>query len=474
MPPLAIRLLLKLDHRRRMFALAIALLLVAAIGTADYLTGYEVRLSVLYLLPIGYAAWACGRSFGLLVAALGTLTFAVSFASSHHYSREIYFIWDCLVMATTFLLFVELLSRLQGALARSDERFARVLDEIYAAVYVTDENDRMLFANRRLVHLIGDGETTPTATEIATRFVPSKPEAELPAASSEVLFTGTEIRDVNSGRWYMLRAGNIPWVDRRVARLKVMTDITDQKLAQALQREHQIALLQTSRQVDLAEAASTLAHELNQPLVAIVGYNAACIRLLESDDIDRDQVRTAMQKCRVQAVRAGEIIHRLRELTRRRSPQLAWCDLNAMIRQMLDWVELDLERAGIRVELALSDALPSVKADRILVEQVIRNLVDNAIDAMRNSAQENRTLRIASALDADGSVRFTVSDRGKGISPEVEKQLYTPFFTTKDDGLGLGLSICRSIAEMHGGRLWHSANDGGGASFHFRIPGGDV
>jgi two-component system sensor histidine kinase DctS len=253
-----------------------------------------------------------------------------------------------------------------------------------------------------------------------------------------------------------------------------MTDITDQKLAQALQREHQIALLQTSRQVDLAEAASTLAHELNQPLVAIVGYNAACIRLLECDDIDRDQVRTAMQKCRVQAVRAGEIIHRLRELTRRRAPQLAECDLNAMIRQMLDWVESDLERAGIRVELVLSDALPSAKADRILVEQVIRNLVDNAIDAMRNSAQESRTLRISSALEADGSVRFTVSDRGKGISPEVEKQLYTPFFTTKDDGLGLGLSICRSIAEMHRGRLWHTANDGGGASFHFKIPGDDA
>src|SRR6187551_2081978 len=103
MQPLAIRLPLTLDHRHRAFALAIALLLMAAIGTADYLTGYEVRLSVLYLLPIGLATWLCGRRFGLLVASLGALTFGVSFASSHHYSREIYFIWDSLVIATTFL-----------------------------------------------------------------------------------------------------------------------------------------------------------------------------------------------------------------------------------------------------------------------------------------------------------------------------------------------------------------------------------
>ena len=471
--PWNVRLLRRLP-RRRGYAIPLALSLVAAIAAADYFTGYELRLAILYLAPIAIATWGCGRRWGLLVAGLGPLAWAASFSSRHTYSCDIYFYWDCFVMAATFVLVVELLSRLRSALERSDERFLRVLDGLYAAVYVADEPGHVLYANRRLVKLIGAGPQ-PTAADIAARFAPAQRETASPMDEGAAgLFTGAEVRDVRDGHWYLVQAGHIPWVDRSRVSLQVMTDITEQKLAQALQRERQEALHHTSRLVALAEAASTLAHELNQPLIAIVGYNAACIRLIDAADGDRAELQAAMEKCRAQAVRAGEIINRLRALIQRRAPELAWCDLNATIRQTLAWSEADVELAHVQVELALTEPPPQVRVDRILIEQVILNLVQNAIDAMREVPPERRKLRIACVGEADGAVKISVSDQGEGISPAVAERLYSPFFTTRPNGFGLGLSICRSIVEMHGGRIWHGANADGGAAFHFVLPSGEA
>ncbi len=460
-----IRLLERLpQHPGR--AIPLVLCLAAAIAVADYRTGYELRLGILYLAPITLATWQCGRAWGLLVAGLGPLAWGVSFSSQNTYSRSIYFYWDCLAMAATFVLVVELLSRLRSALARSDERFLRVLDGLYAAVHVTDEQGQIVYANRKLVELMGVGPAPPTAADIAARFPPSPSEA-----AADGLFAGSEVRDSSDGRWYLVQAGQIPWVDRRRVSLQLMTDITAQKHAQALERERQEALHHTSRLVALAEAASTLAHELNQPLLAIVGYNAACIRLLQAEDVDRAEVQTAMEKCRAQAVRAGEIINRLRTLTRRRAPDFVRCDLNAIVRQVLAWCEAELESAHVQVELTLPEPSLRVRVDRILIEQVILNLMQNAVDAMREAARERRTLRVACSVAADGAANVVIEDRGGGISPAVAERLYTPFFTTKRDGLGLGLSICRSVVEMHGGRIWHDSNAEGGTSFHFVLRG---
>jgi two-component system sensor histidine kinase DctS len=142
-----------------------------------------------------------------------------------------------------------------------------------------------------------------------------------------------------------------------------------------------------------------------------------------------------------------------------------------MVRQQVAWAENDLAHAGVRVELALTEPMPSVPADRILVEQVLVNLVQNALDAMRESPPNRRVLRIETSGEARGGATITVRDRGIGIAPEVAERLFSSFFTTKVSGLGLGLSICRSVAEIHGGRIAHSANAGGGTVFHFTLPG---
>jgi two-component system sensor histidine kinase DctS len=250
----------------------------------------------------------------------------------------------------------------------------------------------------------------------------------------------------------------------------VMTDVTEQRRAEALQREHQAALHHTARLVNLAEAATTLAHELNQPLGAIVSYNDACLRLLESNRATPAELAAAMEKCRVQAVRAGDILKRLRELARRRTPRLSESDFNAMLREVLTWVQDDLDRAGVTVHASLASGLPLVRADRILVEQVMLNLVNNAVDAMQGVAPSRRRLTIETCVKEDGAVQVSVADEGTGIVPDVEPRLYTPFFTTKERGLGLGLAICRSVVEMHGGRLWHEARSAGGTMFNFSIP----
>jgi signal transduction histidine kinase len=450
-------------------AIALSIALVLSVGVIDYLT--VARISVLYVMPVAVATWTRGRMWGALTSMLSVMVWGIAFRTQTYPQHDPYFVWDCVALGVTLLLFGELLARLRVALARSDDRFVRVLSGLHAAVFVSDEHG-VLFANEWLARML-DGSHAPMPGEIAARFpIDVTGTAGLSDTPAHLPFTGHEVRDAIDGRWYLAQAGAITWTDGRRVRLTVLTDITEQKRAAALQRENQAALHHTARLVNLAEAGTTLAHELNQPLVAIVGYNSACLRLLDSGNADPGELATAMEKCRAQAVRAGEILRRIRELTRKRAPTLAPNDVNATVQKVLGWVQDELDRDGVRVTLSLDRSLPTAQADAILVEQVVLNLVNNAVDAMRNMPAGQRELLIQTEAEERSAVRVTVGDRGGGIAPEHEPHVFTPFFTTKERGLGLGLSICRSVIEMHGGRLWHDRRPGGGAAFHFSLPTG--
>ncbi len=451
-------------------AIPIAALLVVAIAIFDYVTVYEARLGILYLVPVALATASGGRRWGWPMSIVGVVTWGLSFAAQHAYTNAVYFYWECLVLAVTLLLFVELLTRLHEALARSDERFVRVLNGLHAAVFVTDEA-RVLFANEWLLRLLGRG-VAPSVRDIVDRFPNAALKRDAPDLPSAASFAGAEVRDTVDGKTYLAQVGGINWVDGRRVRLTILTDITEQKRAEALQRENQASLHHTARLVNLAEAATTLAHELNQPLNAIVGYNAACLRLLDEGDADPGELAAAMEKCRVQAARAGDIIQRIRELTRKRTPTLSPCDLNGMFREVLGWLADDLERNAVQVTPVFAATLPPVHADRLLIEQVMLNLVNNAMDAMTGVPRERRALRVVTERASADGVRITIADRGTGIAAEHVGRLFTPFFTTKTQGLGLGLAICRSVVELHGGRLWHEARRGGGTAFHFSLPAG--
>ena len=249
-------------------------------------------------------------------------------------------------------------------------------------------------------------------------------------------------------------------------------DITERKRAEELARQQQEQLQFTARLVTLGEMASTLAHELNQPLAAIASYNTGCLNLLSTDNFSCGDLRPALEKIGIQAQRAGKIIRRVHDFVRKSEPKRAPCALGEVIEDCLGFVEADARKRQIRIEAKVA-SLPLLPADRLMLEQVLFNLMRNAMDAMKDTPPAQRVLHIAARV-VDNEVAVSVSDYGCGIAPEIEDKLYTAFFTTKQEGMGVGLSICRSIIELHRGRLWaekHPASpSGSGTIFTFTLP----
>lgn len=455
---------------RSALVLLAALAIVATIGVADYLTGFEISLAILYVIPVALATWSLGALAGGSVAALSTIAWAVSFAQGHDYTTNVPFYWDVVVLAGTLALFVGLLDRLRAALERSDERFVRVLDGLMSAVFVTDARGQLVFANRRLATLLGVDAGAVTMDAIRARFPSAAAFAEPPDDPPADLGTSrAELRDDATQRWYLVQSGGIPWIRGGAAQLTMLTDVTDRKRAEILQRERESAAHHAARLFSTSETAAMLAHELNQPLSAIVGYNAASLRLLAASPIDAPEIAEAMEKCRVQAVRAGGILNRMRELARRRRLQTERCDVNAVVRQTLGWIATELEAAGVDLAMHVDPGALLADLDPVLIEQLVQNLVRNAIDAMRDTPRQARRLAVSTRADGAGVV-VSIADAGCGIPAEAGERVYAPFFTSRAGGLGLGLAICRSIVEMHGGRLWHEPRPGGGTIFHFSLP----
>lgn len=237
------------------------------------------------------------------------------------------------------------------------------------------------------------------------------------------------------------------------------------------QRESAVRLEQTSRLITVGEMATSLAHELNQPLATITNYCRGCVALLETGDPDRQVLLEPMRKATAQAGRAAMIIARIRTYLRRNEPVLDAQDLFDIISGTVELTELSARRQGIGIVINRPPFLAHVMADRIMIQQVVLNLVRNSIDAMQSSIAEDLRLTI-NLVQAGAFVETQVVDQGPGIAPENWDKVFHPFFTTKPDGMGMGLNICRSIVEFHGGRLWISGNPSGGAVFHFTLPCG--
>ncbi|ATE58925.1 sensor histidine kinase [Thauera sinica] len=246
-------------------------------------------------------------------------------------------------------------------------------------------------------------------------------------------------------------------------------DITERKRARELARQQEERLQATSRLVTMGEMASTLAHELNQPLAAIATYNSGCINRLKMAAPDGDELLGIHEKIGRQARRAGEIIRRVHDFVRRAEPKREPLDLNAVIRDAVGLLEADVRKRGMHIVTDLVAGLPAVEADAVMIEQVAVNLVRNGMDAMQANPADRRLVHIATRLEGS-HVTVRVADRGAGISPEAAERLFQPFYTTKAEGMGMGLNICRSIAELHHGRLGFEPNPGGGTVFILTLP----
>lgn len=240
--------------------------------------------------------------------------------------------------------------------------------------------------------------------------------------------------------------------------------------AEARAREHLENLVRVSRIASVGEMASALAHEVNQPLCAISSTAQGCLRLLESGHADEGMVVEALRDLAAQADRAGEIVRRIRGYIKRKPPSRENVDLNDVVRRAVDLVEVEARHKCVSLRAELGTVLPPVQADGIQIEQVVVNLLRNAIEAVENNEPGDRQIVINTNHEPNGCVKVSVSDTGRGLPTEDPNAVFAPFYTTKPEGLGIGLSICRSVVEAHGGRLRAEPNLLRGATFTFVLP----
>jgi PAS domain S-box-containing protein len=253
----------------------------------------------------------------------------------------------------------------------------------------------------------------------------------------------------------------------------IVQDITERKRAEDALSEAQTELARVSRVTALGELAASIAHEINQPLGAIIADANACLNWMTADRPDLVNMREALRAIVKDGERAAQVLTRIRALLARSDVVRESCDLTGVIREVLSLVGSDLARQAVSVQTSLAEDVPNVLADRIQIQQVLLNMLLNAAEASRDLAPDRRRVLVRASLEVldDGRcVVVSVRDAGVGLQGKRPEHMFEAFFTTKPNGLGMGLSISRSIIDAHGGRMWATPNEDQGATFHFTLP----
>ena len=382
-------------------------------------------------------------------------------------------------------------NRVREQLYASYERFTTVLEALDASVSVAPlGSDELLFANKMYRLWFGDqsrghvllsGQSSslhPVSrrdSEDAVDGLVGMPTGGLPDVDSE----NAELYVDELGKWLEVRARYLTWVDGRLAQMVIATDITARRLAEE-QADVQAERAQTaSRLITMGEMASSVAHELNQPLTAISNYCNGLISRIKSRQIEEADLLGALDKTSRQAQRAGQIIQRIRAFVKRSEPNRTPSDVTEMVSAAVELAEIALRRYNVRLSYLIHPGLPKLPVDPILIEQVLVNLLKNAAEAIAQAQRplpERRVdLQVASSrFEGRPVVDFVVTDTGRGIPPEVMARLYEAFHTTKAEGMGIGLSLCRSIVESHQGRMkaenLYNGSEVTGCRFSFWLP----
>jgi PAS domain S-box-containing protein len=282
-----------------------------------------------------------------------------------------------------------------------------------------------------------------------------------------------EFRSITlKGRTCWMETHAVPLRDARgaiYALLGITRDITEHKLAEEQARRHQTELARVARLSTMGEMATGLAHELNQPLAAIANFARGCIRRLHGGAVAPVELVGPLEEICQQAERASEVMRHVRDFVRKREPQLAAADINHIVRSVAKLTEIETRQQNTVLKLELAPELPRVLADPIMVEQVIGNLVRNSVEAMAEARSQRREITIRTGPNGGGAVEIEIGDTGPGIDGALIDQVFDQFFTTKPDGVGMGLSISRSIVESHGGSIRAESRAGGGATFRFSL-----
>jgi PAS domain S-box-containing protein len=380
--------------------------------------------------------------------------------------------------------------RIRDQLSASHERFTTVLEGLDAAVSVMSvQQGELLFANRSYRLWFGSDEQGhvlmaggQTGVSMLGEFDDAVDDlGGLP--TQEITEAGSDSREVHIAalrKWFDVRARYLQWTDGRLAQMLIATDITARRNAEALATAQAAKAEVTSRLVTMGEMASSVAHELNQPLTAIANYCNGMISRVRNDAIAKDDLVAALDKTSRQAQRAGQIIHRIRSFVKRSEPQRQLTQARAIVDDAVELAGIELRRRNVALHTYVAQRLPPLMADPILIEQVLLNLLKNAAEAIDAAqlptARRNIELRVVPkhTPEEGGVIEFTVTDMGPGLKDEVIARLYEAFFSTKPEGLGIGLSLCRTIIESHRGRIkaqnLYNAGVASGCCFTFTLP----
>lgn len=466
-----------------------------------------------FLCAAMFSAWFGGFGPGLLASGAAVLAFNYFYMSSplHSLALDV----DQLPRLVLFAISAAFVVSLTAAQRRTSESLSQAhdalqqhsgeLEEINRSLRA--ENDqrtraeylsgRMFEISRDHIAVIGrdyrfrqvtkayERLSNMTMDQIVGMYYPDVLGAhifELAKPHLDRCFKGEQVRFAG---WFPLRPGNRyvvgtcaplrPSSQEVEAALVVSRDLTDSVRAAEALREAQAKLEQVTRVTTLGEVTASLGHELNQPLAAIVNNANACLGLLPADAVDADEVRSALADIVSDAERASAIIGRVRALAKRSLTERASVRLADVVDDVLALVAANSHDRRVTIYSDVPPDLPVVLGDRVQLQQVLLNLIVNGMDAMSTVDPPARKIEIraqADTQDGNPAVRISVTDRGIGLGPEQADRLFEAFYTTKAHGMGLGLSISRSIVEVHGGRLWAERNAGPGATFCFRLPAG--
>ncbi|MBS0250768.1 MAG: PAS domain S-box protein [Proteobacteria bacterium] len=461
---------------------ALALLGATAIFLIDTFTPLDIAVAVLYVAVIMLSATFLSRAGLLAIAATCMFLTISSFLIVHGSDLESSALVRCLVSLSAIV--ITTLLALKNNQATHDLRDqAALLDLTHDAIYVRDNRDVITYWNAGAEQLYGwtrDEAVGQLAIDLLKSKFP-KPLAEITRdLATEGRWQGEIIHSKRDGasvvvasRWSQQRDNK----GRPIATMVTNNDITDQQLAEAALHKAQSELAHVTRLTTLGELMASIAHEVNQPLAAVVTNGEAALRWLKRDVPDLTEVNNSLERMISNGRRASDVIARLRALTRKTDLIRTPVDANELLEDVLLLVDRELVAREVALQLELAAAPLPLLGDRVQLQQAVINLAVNAAQAMSAVTDRPRTLRISTRIEQTDKAEpphrnaiIEIADNGPGIDPAVINKLFTAFYTTKPEGMGMGLSICRSIIESHGGTIVATSELGHGATFTIHLP----
>ena len=367
-----------------------------------------------------------------------------------------------------------------AALQQERDRAKRYLEAVQTMLVALSPSGEVMLVNRKGFELLGHDESTLLGQDWFEAVVTPEHRGRAVTEFKQML------RDPQNGPHHceydiLVRSGErrqVVWrymvVNDASGQITSVLcsgdDVTDSRRAEAEAREARERMMHVSRLATMGEMATGISHELNQPLAAIAGFADAARRFLHTGPTGLHEVQEALVQISGQALRAGEIIRRLRELVRNRETRHETTDINELVEELNLLARADARASDVRITLLPGSGLPLLSLNRIQIQQVLLNLVRNAIEALASLPPERREIRISTSISDTGEIEVCVADRGPGVAPEMRQRLFTPFATNKTNGTGLGLAISRTIIQAHKGTLTYRDERPSGACFIIRLP----